>query len=92
MTLGDGESVHSCLRQPTTLAPPDNIPQTVQKYRKFTDPETGTVRTHYGKTYDARDFEGISHGHIFSDKNDVSLLFTIFKIFFFLILRLPKLD
>jgi hypothetical protein len=61
-----------CLRQPIVSAPLNDVSPLVEKFRKFTDPELGTVRTHYGKTNDSKDYQFLSHGLILTNKNDVS--------------------
>jgi hypothetical protein len=91
LTFDNFEGVHMCMRQPTVSAPSVDIPPLVQKFRKFTEPELGAVRTHYGKTYDPKDYQFVRHGVVLSNKNDVSSieiidfkktkLFEIFLLF-----------
>ncbi len=71
MTYGEGDSLEDCLRQPSLSAPVE-IPPTVEKYRTFTDPGLGKIRTHYGKHNDPKYYDLISHGLQSNDKDLVS--------------------
>ncbi len=72
LTFDDCEGVHMCLRPAIASAPSNDVSPLVGKFRNFTNPDLGTVRTHYGKFNDSKDYQFLLHGVILSNKNDVS--------------------
>ena len=73
LTYGEGDNVELCLRQPSLSAPIDTLP-TVEKFRTFTHPPLGQIRSHYGKYNDPKYYETMIHGMQANDKDLVRII------------------